>query len=233
MVKAPRQSPSADLPADAAVVDAALAVLDAKGWRRMALADVAAHLRVPVARLAAVAPTRPALISLIVRDIDRRMLAAVTEADEIEPHRDRLFDLVMRRLEILAPHRHAVASLVRDTVTDPAALCALLAEGRRSAMLTLEAAGISTRGCWGELRIQAFGALQARVLRVWRDDDTADLSHTMKALDKALDQAIRAEHFACTLVPRSVRRNTRQGDSDDLAPNDSASGGPVPGADSA
>lgn len=209
MVKAPRQTPTSDPLSDDRLVDAALAVIDDEGWPGTTLEAVAARLAVPAARVLARVPTRPELLRLIFRTIDQRMLADVTAADEMEPHRDRLFDLVMRRLEVLAPHKRAVESLMRDTWRDPAVSVILLCELRRSYGLTLEAAGISTRGPWGELRAQVFGALYARVLKTWRDDETADLSHTMKALDKSLDQAERAEHFACALVPRRKRSQGR------------------------
>lgn len=236
MVKAPRPSPSADLPpssalpGDDAVAEATLAVADSLGWRRTTLAAVAAHLGVPVARVVAVAASRFELLRLVFRHIDRRMLEGVTAADELEPHRDRLFDLVMRRLEVLAPHRAAVESVARTALGDPGTALAVATAAHRSATLMLEAAGISTQGAWGEMRVQVFAGVFLRVLRVWRDDDTADLSHTMKALDKALDQAVRAEHFACALVPRSVRRSARGGEPPATAPDDAASGPETPGA---
>ncbi|MFA7428848.1 MAG: hypothetical protein WCZ23_01695 [Rhodospirillaceae bacterium] len=231
MVKAPRQASASEPLTPDRLVDAALAVVDAKGWRGTSLGAVAAHLGVPVARVGALAPTRSELLRLVFRTVDQRMLAGVMAADEMENHRDRLFDLVMRRLDVLAPYRRAVESLMRDAVFDPAVGLTVLAELRRSHGLTLEAAGISTRGLWGEMRVQGFGLVYASVLRTWRDDATPDLAPTMKALDRALKQAERAEHFACSLVPRSGRRNARDRDGTEKTVGDETPGGSSPGGE--
>lgn len=236
MVKAPRQPSSPEGISPDALADAALAVMNIHGWRGLSLGAVAERLGVPVARVLAVAPTRAGLLRLVFRSVDRRMLAGVTQADEMEPHRDRLFDLVMRRLDVLTPTRRAVEALTRDALLDPAVGLTILAELRRSNALTLEAAGISTRGPWGEARVQAFGVVYAAVLRTWRDDETPDLAHTMKTLDKMLDRAERAEHFACALVPRSGRSGVRTGDNTDKAGHDSDAAGeatrkPPPGSE--
>lgn len=215
MVKAPRQPSSPEGLSSDRLADAALAVMETHGWRGLSLGAVAGHLGVPVARVLAVAPTRAEVLRLVFRSVDQRMLAGVTQADEMEPHRDRLFDLVMRRLDVLTPYRRAVEALTRDALLDPAVGLTILAELRRSNALTLEAAGISTRGGWGEARVQAFGGVYAAVLRTWRDDTTPDLAHTMKTLDKMLNRAERAEHFACALVPRSGRSGARAGDNAD------------------
>lgn len=228
MVKAPgpSSSPSTDLPGEDAVAEAALAVAAAIGWRRTTLGAVAGHLGVPAARVATVAGTRAGLLRLMLRHIDRRMLEGVTAADELEPRRDRLFDLVMRRLEVLAPHRAAVESVARDALGDPATALALAAGTRQSAAVMLEAAGFSTHGLWGEARIQGLAGVFVRVLRTWRGDDTPDLSHTMKTLDKALDQAARAEKAACAWLSRCVRRSKAEGDG-------ATPGAASPGADPA
>jgi hypothetical protein len=205
-----------------------LAVIDAEGWRGTSLSTVAAHLGVPAARVAALAPTRADLLRLVFRTVDQRMLAGVMAADEMENHRDRLFDLVMRRLDVLAPYKRGVESLMRDAVRDPAVGLTMLAELRRSQGLTLEAAGISTRGMWGEMRVQGFGLAYGSVLRTWRDDATADMAPTMKALDKALSQAERTEHFLCALVPRSGRRGARDRDDSEKTVGDDTPGGSPP-----
>lgn len=238
MVKAPKSpTSSAEGNPEAqhdAIAEAALRTIEAKGWRRATLADIAAEAGMPLARMLEVVPSRAAVLRAILRMVDRRMLADVTSADESEPRRDRLFDLVMRRFEVLGTHRDAVRALLKDAACDLTTAATLLAEGRRSRALTLEAAGLSTRGALGEARIQGLGAVMGSVLRTWRDDDTPDLSLTMKALDTDLDRAERAEHFLCSIVPRSPgrRRDAKPGDAkpgdDGYEPSGPASDTPTP-----
>jgi hypothetical protein len=53
----------------------------------------------------------------------------------------------------------------------------------------LEAAGVSTAGLRGRLRVRALAVLYLSELRVFLRDDTEDLSKTMAALDRRLRQA--------------------------------------------
>jgi hypothetical protein len=53
----------------------------------------------------------------------------------------------------------------------------------------LEAAGLSTAGLRGRLRVRALAVLYLSVLRVFLRDDSEDLAKTMAALDRRLRQA--------------------------------------------
>jgi ubiquinone biosynthesis protein COQ9 len=57
----------------------------------------------------------------------------------------------------------------------------------------LDAAGVATGGLTGQLRVQGLLAIWLRGLRAWQGDESGDLSTTMAAVDKGLDQALRAE----------------------------------------
>src|SRR5262249_42637473 len=67
----------------------------------------------------------------------------------------------------------------------------------------LEAAGISTAGIRGALRVKGLIALYGMTLRTWLSDDTPDHARTMAALDRGLQ---RAERMA-----RCVARGQRRG----------------------
>jgi hypothetical protein len=56
----------------------------------------------------------------------------------------------------------------------------------------LEAAGLEASGPAGLLRVQGLGVVWLAAIRAWDKDETEDLSATMAALDRALDQADRA-----------------------------------------
>jgi hypothetical protein len=59
----------------------------------------------------------------------------------------------------------------------------------------LEAARLSASGVKGGLRVQGLGLVWLSTLRAWAGDEGADLSATMAALDRALDQADRAARW--------------------------------------
>ena len=78
-----------------------------------------------------------------------------------EPERERLFDVLMRRLEILAPHRDAVRSLLRSAPRNPPLALALNGLAVRSQQWMLTAAGIGASGPRGMVRAQGLAVLFA------------------------------------------------------------------------
>ena len=56
----------------------------------------------------------------------------------------------------------------------------------------LEMSGIEVQGVKGAIKITGLTALYIKVLREWGNDEGADLSKTMAALDNALGYADRA-----------------------------------------
>ena len=132
-----------------------------------------------------------------------------------EPPRERLFDVLMRRLEALAPYKEAVRSLLRSARRNPGLALALNAMAVRSQQWMLEAAGIGASGPRGMVRAQGVALMFARVLRSGSTTTTA-LARTMAALDRGLASGERWAGFLddlCCIPPRlprpAPRRRTR------------------------
>ena len=91
--------------------------------------------------------------------------------------------------------------------------------------LTLEAAGVSTSGPFGQLRVKVLGAIYLRSLYDWLQSESDDTERIMAQLDKALAQVERvASSFAGRrdrLRARRAARRTRRArtsDADDDIP---------------
>ena len=135
------------------------------------------------------------------------MLAEIDPDMAEESPRERLFDVLMRRLELLAPHKEAVRSLLRSARRNPPLALALNAMAVRSQQWMLTAAGIGASGPKGMVRAQGLALLFANVLRTWVDDDD-DNARTLAALDREL---ARGQRFAGLLddlcrIPRGRLR---------------------------
>jgi AcrR family transcriptional regulator len=189
-----------------AIIDAFLRLLAERGWRGFALRDVAEQTGAGLAELYAEFPSRLSLLATFMAGIDRDVLAGTTPSlDPDETVRDRLFDAMMRRYDVLRPHREAIAALTDGMARDPVAALALSSALLRSMTAVLEAAGVSADGWRGALRQKGLAAIHLAVLRVWLDDDSPDLAKTMAALDRRLK---RAERWVQTLdrVGKSATR---------------------------
>jgi len=66
-----------------------------------------------------------AVLAAYTKEVDRQVLAGGDTDTAEEPPRERLFDVLMRRLEALAPHKAALRSLARSAARDPALAVAL------------------------------------------------------------------------------------------------------------
>jgi AcrR family transcriptional regulator len=186
---------------DAALIAAAMALAASRGWRGLAMADIAAEAGIPLADALRIFPDRNRLLSAFRKRIDADVMAgAAAHLDAEETPRDRLFDVLMRRFDALAPHKRGIgAALSALPGEPPAALChglGLLASMR----LSLELAGIPAAGISGRLKAKGLAAVYANALRAWLKDDTTDMAPTMAALDRGLMQA---ERLAGVLWPTS------------------------------
>jgi hypothetical protein len=146
------------------------------------------------------------------KDIDRTVLAGGDADMAEESPRERLFDVLMRRLEALAPYKEAVRSILRSARRNPGLALALNALGVRSQTWMLEAAGIGASGPRGALRAQGAALMFARVLGVWLHDDDEGLDRTMAALDRGLASAERWDGFVGDLccIPAALCRGSRR-----------------------
>lgn len=174
----------------AKAIDAAFRLAALQGWHHTTLADVAAEAKLPLAALYDLYPSKAALLADFSRRIDAKMLAGADVEDFEESPRERLFDVVMRRFDALAPYREGLGVIVRELPRDPAtALCFSYGPFRRTLTWMLEAAGIESGGLRGLARVKGLALIYLGAMRVWLDDESEDKARTMAALDRSLKRA--------------------------------------------
>ncbi len=200
--KRPEQPKRATKPTDPVerILAAAMEVAVGIGWRRAALADIAAAAGMSLGELHAHFADKAAMLRGIVELADRKVLAGAAEPDPESSARDRLFDVLMRRFDVLKPYREGLAAVAREGggVGVGDAICGAQRMLRSLAWM-LEAAGIGTGGWAGACRVKGLAVVYAATFSTWLRDESEDMSKTMAALDKNLG---RAERFANTFAFR-------------------------------
>jgi len=201
------------------ILAAFMALLAEAPIEKIGLADIATRAGVSLAELRGEFGSPVAILAAHVKEIDRKVLADIDRDMAEESPRERLFDVLMRRLELLAPHREAVRSLLRSARRDPPLALALNCMAVRSQQWMLTAAGIGAAGPKGMVRAQGLALLFANVLRTWVDDED-DNTLTLAALDRGLargqrfagllDDLCRIPEAACN-VRRRMREEVRRG----------------------
>ena len=193
-------------------IDALMALLAEQSFEEIGLAEVAGRAGLKLSALRAEFGSTLAILGAHIKDIDKTVLAGGDADMAEEPPRERLFDVLMRRLEALAPYKDAVRSIMRSARRNPGLALALNAAAVRSQTWMLEAAGIGVHGPRGALRAQGAALMFGRVLNVWVDDESEGLDRTMAALDRGLASAERWDGFVGDLcaLPACVMRGPRR-----------------------
>ena len=198
------------------IIAAFLALLAEKPIEQIGFAGIAKEAGVSLGQLRGeFASTLAILAAHIKEDRPDRPRRDLTDMGD-EPPRERLFDVLMRRLEMLAPHARRFD---RCSVRRAATTARLGAQGARlrSQQWMLTAADISAAGPRGAVRAQGLALLFGSVLRTWVRDDDDGHARTMAALDRALARRQRLSGFLddlcfipsrlCRLRPRRRRRD--------------------------
>ena len=181
---------------------AAFALIGEEGWRGFSFAALARRTGVSRVEIYHQFRTRGALLQALNQRADEAMLAV----DDAElaglPPRDRVFELLMRRLEALVPYRAGLARLARDARADPCIVLATACRLDRSLIWLQDVAGLRRHGLRARLARRALGFAYLRAARVWFEDPGADLGRTMAELDKQLR---RIQNVAGLREPRARR----------------------------
>ena len=188
------------------IVAAFLALLAEKRFEEIDLAEIAGRAGVSLGAMRGEFRSKLCIYAAHVAAIDRAVLdGGEGDMAEEEP-RERLFDVLMRRIEKLGPHKEAV----------------------RSMQWMLTAADIHASGPRGMLRAQGLALIWARVLRTFVDDEDEGLARTMAELDRALGRGARLVGLLddlCRFVPRFRGRRRRHRDDEGRRWRDEDEGG--------
>ena len=178
---------------DRVVAEAALGLAAERGWRDVSLHDIALRTNVSLSELYKNYLSKESILDRFLRAIDEEVLCGLDEEDAKETPRDRLFDILMRRFDALAPYKKGIAAVLKDVICDPTAFGLGACRSFLSMTWMLEGAGISTTGLHGVLRVKGLSAIYFAVLQVWLGDATEDQGKTMAALDRWLTRAEKIE----------------------------------------
>jgi AcrR family transcriptional regulator len=198
-------------------IKAALALAEKKGWRDTTLADIAQEAGLSLSDLRAEFSCKSDILGAFQAKVDEEVLGKVKAAPEGQSPRDRLFDVVMTRFDVLAPYKGALKRISAYLASRPGEAASLACSTLTSQYWMLAGAGAKLDGAGAAVRVAGLTAIYAKVFEIWLHDTSPSLDKTMAALDKRLARGERmlnrAEtacsdfcRFACGFLPRGWKR---------------------------
>ena len=133
----------------------------------------------------------------------------MAELDGMSP-RERVFELIMRRLDAMAPYQGGPAQPRRARPPrEPTLLARRLLQSRAGSAVACSTrpGPTAARSCTRMAR-RVTGAVYLQTFRVWLDDDTPDMARTLAELDRRLQQAESVARWFtrfCRFSPRTAK----------------------------
>lgn len=168
------------------VVEALMRLAAEQPWSDIELPDIAREAGLTLSDMRDLFPSKGAILDGFTRMIDKTVIEGTNEDLVGEPMRERVFDVIMRRLDAMAPHRQALRRIAFALRTDFASMAALNRSGLNSARYMLAAADVPTEGALGTVKLQGLVIAQANVMQTWFEDEDPTQAKTMAKLDREL-----------------------------------------------
>lgn len=173
------------------VIEALMQLAAERSFDSITMTDICQRAGVTLSDFRDLFPSKGAVLGAFTRKIDKQVLDATKDDLQGEPAKERLFDVLMRRLDAMAPYKAGLEGIAEWARRDPLSAAALNQSALNSMRFMLEAAGIDSDGGVGALKLQGLVFAWTRILDVWFRDDDSGLSRTMAALDRELEQGSR------------------------------------------
>ena len=171
----------------------AFEIIAATGWCGFTFTELAERSNLSMTDVRKSFSGRAALLDALNQRLDQAMLAVDSDDMEGLPPKDRVFELMMSRLEAMAPMRAGLCRLIEDVRFDPGLIAMTACRLDRSLAWLQDAAGLShghgpspLKDFRRRLQRRLLGAVYLQALNVWSSDESPDLAKTMASLDKQL-----------------------------------------------
>jgi AcrR family transcriptional regulator len=172
------------------IIDAALILAVEEGWSEVSFEQVILAAQIDTAQALEYFDDKGDILVFYGRRVDAKLfkeMPSVLSDDMSE--REKIFDILMERFDIINEDREAVLSVLESFKGDPKQIILTFPHLAKSMTRVLEAAGVETEGIKGAAQVTGLVGVYLYIVRTWKEDESADMAKTMAALDKALDYA--------------------------------------------
>jgi len=213
-------------------VMAAMSLAATRDWGDVSLADIAKEANLSMADLRLEFSCKNEILRAFQTEVDAQVLARTKAAGPDDTVRDQVFEALMTRFDVMAPHKEALKHIMAYMRCRPGEASMFVCTRMVSQYWTLANAGAKLDGPAALVRIAGLSAVYGKAFSVWLEDDSPSLDKTMATLDRGLangERGMQSLEKACETVcglVRGLKRNFGRKDKPDGNP--SPEPGPVP-----
>jgi len=172
-------------------IDALMHLAADRPWKDIELPEIAEAAGLTLSELRDLFPSKGAILGAFTRMIDKQVIEGTPPDLAGEPARERVFDIMMRRIDALTPYKSALRRIRYALRSDPLSLFALNQSALNTERYMLAAAGIPTEDDLGFVKLQGSVLVFTNTLDTWFEDDDPTLARTMARLDRELKRGER------------------------------------------
>lgn len=211
-------------------VMAAMTLAAKRDWGDVGLSDIAKEANLTLADLRREFVCKNEILRAFQAEVDAQVLARLKPGGPDDSVRDQVFESLMTRFEVMAPHKEALKRIAAYLRCRPGEAALFVCSRLVTQYWTLAGTGAKLDGPAALVRVAGLSAVYGKAFSVWLEDDSPSLDKTMATLDRGLtngERGMQSLEKVCETVcgvVRGLKRNFTRKDQ----PDDKPSTGPMP-----
>jgi len=168
------------------ILSAALDMAAHHPWEFVTIGQIAKAADLKISDVVSIFPSKINMLEAIIDKLDYDVEQSFQSIDDSLSIRDRLFDVLMERIDLADQHREAHISFFKSFGWTKESSCSDLMMMKSSMGRMAKCAGLETEGIFGSIKLLGLSIGYIWVLLTWMNDVSPDLGKTMAELDKTL-----------------------------------------------
>jgi hypothetical protein len=171
------------------LIDTTFSLAGEIGWSAITLQRIGKTANIPLDETSAIFSSKWDILEAFRARTDLLITSQKTPTWSGQSVKDRLFDILMARIEIIEPWKAGISSIARHSVVQPLTAIRLFASLNKSMELMIKHVDAKTQGPGKFLQSHGLTIIYLLVLRQWISDPSSDLGSSMAELNKRLISA--------------------------------------------
>ena len=171
------------------LIDTTLSLAGELGWPSVTLQLIGKTANVPLSEVSAIFSSKWDILEAFRERTDLLLTAGKSANLSGQSAKDRLFDILMARIEIIEPWKAGIGSIARHAVAQPITGIRLFTSLNKSMARMIEHVDVKIQGPGTLLQSHGLTLIYLLVLRRWIGDHSSDLGPTMAELNERLISA--------------------------------------------